>query len=77
MNFLLGKLLIAGIFTICSSVALAEVIQTGDLQFYTDTQIVISNNDLSYFGWGVADSGTILLLSLGLFGLILARRRSL
>ncbi|MFT7185969.1 MAG: hypothetical protein ACI84K_001359 [Pseudohongiellaceae bacterium] len=76
MKFVVGKILVAGIFTIFTNIALAIEIETNELNYSGGAQILSTSNELSYLGWDAPELGTVLLLSLGLVGLILARRKS-
>lgn len=66
MKLLSGKFLVIGMLTMLANIALAE----------TDKTLFSPNVDFLMLSAGNAESGSFLLVGLGLLGLILARRRS-
>lgn len=76
MKGLVGKTVVAGMFIVFTSLALAIGVDATKLTYGTEMQVITSNLELSYLGSNAPETGIVLLLSLGLVGLLYARRRS-
>ena len=75
MKLLVGKIFLTGILTVFTNIASAIRLEAAELKYEADIQIVSVNNELSLLSSEDLESGSVLLLSLGILGLMYARRR--